>query len=75
MWPLDLVGRAAATADDGARAASYAAEAPRRALRTQAGSLATYLEALQLRIRFEPLQASEPERLVQLRERTTAGSE
>ena len=40
-WPLDLSGRAAATSADASRAASYAAEAPRRALRAQAGSLAS----------------------------------
>ena len=57
VWPLDLVGRAAATSADEARVASYAAEAPRRALRVQAGSLATYLEALELRISFEMASA------------------
>ena len=63
-WPLDLSGRAAATSADASRAASYAAEAPRRALRAQAGSLATYLDALQIQISFEmaspPLQITSP---------------
>ena len=71
FWPLDVAGRAAATTDDARRAASYAAEAPRRALRARAASLQAYLEALELRIRFTTLdEERDAERLIQLRERT-----
>ena len=72
-WPLDLAGRAAATAEDGARATSYQQAAPRRALRESATSLGGYIEALQVRVSLEPLaaaSAAERERVAQLIGRT-----
>ena len=49
VWLLDLVGRAAPSAEDQQRADAHAHAAPRAALRASARSLGAYIEALQAR--------------------------
>ena len=73
VWPMDLVGRAAATDADVHRAKLRAADAPRAALRACSGSLAEYHRALNVQVQISSLVGADGptlERVIQLHERT-----
>jgi len=66
-WPLD---RTAVTDDDRERAERYAVEARRKAARTEAPSMASFLDGLGLVVDVRPMAAADLARTAQLTQRT-----